>query len=148
MEIYNKLPDDIKDIILNKYLIYPQKKELLNDIENFKKYKDGIYRIYELLGYEYGDDYTDDFNIYSVIDNDLMAFWNNDTAYIYGITDENYAKMFRQLAFKVKNDCDSIKALHNFHLNIDISPKTKINRYLAGLTVEERAKFIAILKDK
>ena len=36
MEIYEKLPDDIKDIILNKYLIYPQKKELLYDIENFK----------------------------------------------------------------------------------------------------------------
>jgi len=93
MEIYNKLPDDIKDIILNKYLIYPQKKELLNDIENFKKYKNIIYKIYKILGYEYNDNYIDDFNIYSVIDNDLMAFWNNDTAYIYGITDENYAKM-------------------------------------------------------
>jgi len=148
MEIYNKLPDDIKDIILNKYLIYPQKKELLNDIENFKKYKNIIYKIYKILGYEYNDNYIDDFNIYSVIDNDLMAFWNNDTAYIYGITDENYAKMFRSLAFKIKNNCDSIKARHNFHLNINISPKTKINRYLAGLTLKERAKFISILKNK
>lgn len=148
MEIYNKLPDDIKYIILNKYLIYPQKKELLNDIENFKKFKDGIYSIYKHLGYEYNDDYTDDYNIYAVIDNDLMAFWNNDTAYIYGITDENYAKMFKLLAFKIKNECDSTKALYNFHLNIDISPKTKINRYLAGLTIDERAKFVEILKNK
>jgi hypothetical protein len=148
MEIYNKLPDDIKDIILNKYLIYPQKKELLNDIENFKKYKDGIYKIYEHLGYEYNNDYTNDFNIYAVIDNDLMAFWNDDMAYIYGITDKNYAKMFRLLAFKIKNDSYGSKAQHNFHMNINISSKTKINRYLAGLTMEERAKFVSILKDK
>lgn len=148
MDIYDNLPDDIKYIILNKYLLYPQNKELLNDIENFKKYKDGIYSIYEHRGYEYNNDYTDDFNIYSVFDNDLMSFWNDDIAYNDSITNKNYEKMLRIMAFKIKNDCDSIKARHNFHLNIDISPKTKINRYLAGLTIEERAKFVSTLKNK
>ena len=70
MNIYNKLPDDIKEIILNKYLIYPQKKELLDDIANFTKMKNGIYKIYQLIGYEYTDDFTDDINIDAAIDND------------------------------------------------------------------------------
>jgi len=147
MEIYEKLPDDIKDIILNKYLIYPQKKELLNDIRNFIKNKNAIYKFYELLGYEYNDDYTDNFNIYATIDNDLMAFWNDDNAYMYGISDDNNTKMLRLLAFEIKNNYDSSRARHNFHMNLKISPKTKINRYLAGLTIDERSKFILLLKE-
>lgn len=145
MNIFDKLPDDIQSLILNKYLIFPQDNILLNDIRSFDSHRNKIFKRYEKIGYEYGNDYMDEFNIYSIIDNDLMAFWNDDVAYIIGVTDKNYVKMFRQLAFNIKNDKDSIMANYNFHLNTKISPKTKINRYLAGLTIDERVSFIKLL---
>ena len=101
---------------LNKYLIYPQDNGLLNDIRSFYSHRNKIFKRYEKIGYEYGNDYMDEFNIYSIIDNDLMAFWNDDVAYTLGVTDKNYIKMFRQLAFNIKNDKDSIMANYNFHL--------------------------------
>jgi hypothetical protein len=145
MNIFDKLPDDIQSLILNKYLIYPQDHGLLNDIRSFNNHKNKIFKRYEKIGYEYGNDYLDEFNIYSIIDNDLMAFWNDDVAYVLGVTDKNYIKMFRQLAFNIKHNKDSVMANYNFHLNTEISPKTKINRYLAGLTIEERERFIKLL---
>ena len=147
MNIFNKLPDDIQSLILNKYLIYPQNHGLLNDIRSFNEHRNKIFKIYEKIGYEYGNDYLDEFNIYSIIDNDLMAFWNDDNAYMYGISDDNNTKMLRLLAFEIKNNYDSSRARHNFHMNLKISPKTKINRYLAGLTIDERSKFILLLKE-
>jgi hypothetical protein len=145
MNIFDKLPDDIQILILNKYLIFPQDNILLNDIRSFDEHRNKIFKIYEKIGYEYGNDYMDEFNIYSIIDNDLMAFWNDDVDYLIGVTDKNYIKMFRQLAFNIKNDKDSIMANYNFHLNTKTSPKTKINRYLAGLTIDERDSFIKLL---
>jgi hypothetical protein len=142
MNIYKKLPDDIKEIILNKYLIYPQKKELLDDIANFTKMKNGIYNIYQLIGYEYTDDFTDDINIDAAIDNDLMAYWNNDIAYYQGISNDNVNKMQRIFAYNVKSNLNADLAKYNFHLSIKTSPKTKINRYLAGLNTNERRDFV------
>jgi len=142
MDIYDKLPDDIKEIILNKYLIYPQKKELLDDIANFTKMKNGIYEIYQLIGYEYTDDFTDDTNIDAAIDNDLMAYWNDDIAYYQGISENNIKKMQRLLSYNIKSNLNTNLAKYNFHLSIKTSPKTKINRYLAGLNIEERKDFI------
>ena len=80
MNIFDKLPDDIQSLILNKYLIFPQDHGLLNDIRSFYSHRNKIFKRYEKIGYEYGDDYMDEFNIYSIIDNDLMAFWNDDVA--------------------------------------------------------------------
>jgi len=141
---YDELYEDLQNIILSK-VRNPQNKNLLEDITNYKISKICIFKQYEKIGYEYNDDYTDDFNIYSIIDNDLMSFWNDDIAYMLKITDKNYNKMLRQLAFKIKNNNNSSIAIYNFHKNSNILPKTKINRYLAGLTVEERQDFISII---
>ena len=145
MNIFNELPDDIKNLILNKYLIYPQDKTLLEDIRNYKKNKDIIFKIYEIKGYEYECDYTEEFNIYSTIDNDLMAYWNDDVAYVNGIMEKNFNKMFRLLSFKIKHDKENEKAVYNFHMNYKIPLESKINRYIGGLNINERNKFINLL---
>jgi|TARA_Y100000389_G_scaffold185576_1_gene205131 hypothetical protein len=147
MNIFNELPDDIKNLILNKYLLYPQDKTLLEDIRNYKKNKILIYKIYEKKGYEYNCDYTDEFNIYSAIDNDLMAYWNDDVAYDNGIVKKNFNKMIRILSFKIKYDKENEKAVYNFHMNCKIPLESKINRYIGGLNINERNKFINLLKN-
>jgi len=147
MNIFNELPDDIKNLILNKYLLYPQDKTLLEDIRNYKKNKILIYKIYEKKGYEYNCDYTDEFNIYSAIDNDLMAYWNDDVAYDNGIVKKNFNKMIRILSFKIKYDKENEKAVYNFHMKCKIPLESKINRYIGGLNINERNKFINLLKN-
>tara|TARA_B100000795_G_C22802987_1_gene442975 strand:- start:4319 stop:4762 length:444 start_codon:yes stop_codon:yes gene_type:complete len=146
MNILNELPYDIQNIILSK-IRNPQNKELLEDIKNFKNNKDIIFKIYEKNGYEYKCDYSNEFNIYSIIDNDLMAYWNDDVAYMNGITEKNYNKMFRILSFKLKHDLNNEKSIYNFHMNYKIQLKSKINKYIGGLNVNERNGFINLLKN-
>ena len=141
--LYN-IPDDIINKIEN-YIIFPQNKNLLDDIKNFKIMKDKIYNIYLTKGFEYTDDYTDDFNIYAWIENDLLAYYNNNIAYIDDITNDNIEKLLRQLSFKIKKEKKGhIYALANFHFNMNINKKSRINRYIGNLTTNERIKFIEL----
>jgi hypothetical protein len=141
--LYN-IPDDIINKIEN-YIIFPQNKNLLDDIKNFKIMKDKIYNEYNEQGFEYTDDYTDDFNIYSWIENDLLAYYNNNIAYIDDITNDNIEKLLRQLSFKIKKEKKgNIYAMANFHFNMNINKKSRINRYIGNLTINERIKFIEL----
>lgn len=133
---YNELDDDLKNLVLSK-IRSPQKKELLDDIVSFKKHKDIIYNKYLLNGFEYTDDYTDDFNIYSKIENDLMSYYNDKYAYIDNSSINNIKKINRLLVSKYKKNI-----FFNFHLNLKINIKSRINRYIGCLNIDERNNFI------
>jgi hypothetical protein len=133
---FNNLDKDLQELILNK-IYYKQNKDLLNDIENYNQIKNIIFKKYEKLGFIYNDDYTDDLNIYSRIENDLMAYYNNDYAYFDKSYLNNNKKINRLLVSKYKKN-----VFYNFHLNLDINIKSRINRYIACLNINERNDFI------
>jgi len=139
---YNELDDDLKNLVLSK-VRNPQNKELLADIINFKKQKETIYNKYLENGFEYSDQYDDEFNIHAWIENDLTAYYNNDIAYIDDIIDSNIDKLSRQLCFKIKKEKKGeTEAVYRYHLDIKVNPISKINRYIGNLTISEREDFI------
>lgn len=140
MDIFDRLPDDLKDNVL-KYIKYPQNSDLLADIRDFKLSRDFIVNSYLSNGFCSNEDFQDIRNAYSWIENDLMRYWNDEVSYIDKITDNNYNKMSRLLAYNIKSGIDKDKALSNFHLNVKICPKHKINVYIACLTMDERIEF-------
>ena len=130
---YNELDDDIKNLVLSK-VRNPQNKKLLDDIVNFKKQKDTIYTKYLKNGFEYTDNYDDDFNIHAWIDNDLTEYY---------IKDSNINILTRQYCYKIKKEKKGEKdTIYNFYFNMKIDCKSKINRYIANLTIQEREAFI------
>lgn len=139
---YDELDYDLQNLVLSK-VRNPQNKDLLNDITNYNKQKTEIYNKYLQNGFEYTDDYKDDFNIHAYIDNDLMLYYNKDEAYMYGISDSNKNKLERQLAYNIKkNKNGESKTLYDYHLNINIGCISKVNRYIANMTIDERQEFI------
>lgn len=139
---YNELDDDLKNLVLSK-VRNNQNKELLDDIINFKKQKESIYKKYLENGFEYSDEYDDDLNIHAWIENDLTSYYNNDIDYIHDIIDSNIDKLSRQLCFKIKKEKKGeTDAVYHYHLNININPISKINRYIGNLTISERDDFI------
>lgn len=140
---YEELDDDLKNIVLSK-IRNPQKKELLNDIVSYKKQKDIIYEKYLENGFEYTEDYGDNFNIYGWIENDLSGYYNNDIAYMDNIVDSNIDKLLRQNCYKIKSGIKGeTNTIYNYHLNNKIDAKSKINRYIANLKINEREDFIS-----
>tara|TARA_Y100000389_G_scaffold189450_1_gene213206 strand:+ start:674 stop:1096 length:423 start_codon:yes stop_codon:yes gene_type:complete len=133
---FNNLAEDLQELVLSK-IIYKQNKELLDDIKNYKKNKNIIFKKYNDLGYIYNDDYTDDFNIYSKIENDLMSYYNDKYAYIDNSSINNIKKINRLLVSKYKKNI-----FFNFHLNFKINIKSRINRYIGCLNIDERNNFI------
>jgi hypothetical protein len=141
---YNELDDDLKNLVLSK-IRNPQNKELLDDIINFQKQKDAIYKKYLENGFEYTENYDDDFNIHAWIDNDLSGYYNNGIAYINNIENTNINKLMRQYCYRIKKEKKGeTDTVYNFHLNMKIDCKSKINRYIANLTIDEREDFIKI----
>lgn len=139
---YNELNDDLKNLVLTK-VRNPQNKELLDDIIDYKKQKDAIYRKYLENGFEYTENYEDDLNIHAWIENDLSGYYNNDIEYINNIEDTNINKLSRQYCYRIKKEKKGeTNTIYNFHLNMNIDCKSKINRYIANLTIEERKDFI------
>jgi hypothetical protein len=133
---FNNLDKDLQELVLSK-IIYKQNKELLDDIKNYKESKNIIFKKYNDVGYIYNDDYTDDFNIYSKIENDLMSFFNDQYAYIDNSSINNIKKINRLLVSKYKKNI-----FFNFHLNFKINIKSRINRYIGCLNIDERNNFI------
>lgn len=134
---FNNLDKDLQELVLNK-IIYKQNKELLDDIKNYKENKNIIFKKYNDLGYIYNNDYTDDFNIYSKIENDLMSYYNDQYAYIDNSSINNIKKINRLLVSKYKKNI-----FFNFHLNFKINIKSRINRYIGCLNIDERNNFIS-----
>jgi len=140
---YEELDDDLKNIVLSK-VRNPQNKELLNDIVSYKKQKDIIYEKYLENGFEYTEDYGDDLNIYGWIENDLSGYYNNNVAYINKIIDSNIDKLSRQYCYKIKSVIKGkTNTIFNYHLNNNIDAKSKINRYIGNLKINEREEFIS-----
>lgn len=133
---FNNLDKDLQELVLSK-IIYKQNKELLDDIKNYKENKNIIFKKYNDLGYIYNDDYTDDFNIYSKIENDLMSYYNDEYAYIDNSSINNIKKINRLLVSNYKKNI-----FFNFHLNFKINIKSRINRYIGCLNIDERNNFI------
>lgn len=144
---YEELDDDLKNIVLSK-IRNSQNKELLNDIVSYKKQKDIIYNKYLENGFEYTDDYGDDFNIYGWIENDLSGYYNNNIAYIDNITELNIDKLSRQYCYKIKSAIKGeTNSIFNYHLNNKIDAISKINRYIGNLTIDERNDFISKINE-
>ena len=122
MEIFDRLPEDLQYNVL-KYITYPQNSDLLADIRDFKLSRDFIVNSYVSNGFCSNEDYKNNINAYSWIENDLMRYWNDEVSYIDNITDNNYKKMSRLLAYNIKSSINKDRAFNNFHLNIKNCPK-------------------------
>ena len=107
MSILNKLsylyniPEDITNKIEN-YIIFPQNKNLLNDIKNFKIMKDKIYNEYSEQGFIQNNDVLDEYNITSQFDTDLLYYFNDLKLYSEIITKNNINKVERLLVYNLK----------------------------------------------
>lgn len=152
MSILNKLsylyniPDDITNKIEN-YIIFPQNKNLLNDIKNFKIMKDKIYNEYSEQGFIQNNDVLDEYNITSQFDTDLLYYFNDLKLYSEIITKNNINKVERLLVYNLKKNIYGEKrALDNFHINFKIPIISRINRYLACLTIDERSDYFEYIK--
>ena len=65
---------DLQNLIYSK-IYYKQPKDLLDDILNYHKSYNYIITKYKKLGLIDNLDYSDDFNLYVWLENDLSAFF-------------------------------------------------------------------------
>ena len=102
---------------------------LMDDIKNYKKCKE------ELFEYCYKNGYTS-----KMIKEKIIYYMNDYSPCFYGISKNNYKKIRRLMAYKIKEK--KYIYLYSLILNNDNNPKTEINRYLGCLTVDERNIFL------
>jgi len=101
----------------------------MEDIKNYKKCKEELSEYCEKRGF------TD-----NIIKEQIIYYMNDYSPYIYGISKNNYNKIKRLVAYKIKEK--KYIYLYSLILNNDNNPKTEINRYLGCLTVDERNTFM------
>jgi hypothetical protein len=102
---------------------------LMEDIKNYKKCKEELSEYCEKRGF------TD-----NIIKEQIIFYMNDYSPCIYGISKNNYKKIKRLVAFRIKEK--KYIYLYSLILNNDNNPKTEINRYLGCLTVDERNTFM------
>jgi hypothetical protein len=102
---------------------------LMEDIRNYKKSKDDLYEYCENNGYTHE-------NMKSAI----IYYMNDYSPCLYGISKNNYKKIRRIVAYKIKEK--KYIYLYSLILNCEGNPKTEINRYLGCLTTDERNLFL------
>ena len=102
---------------------------LMDDIKNYKKCKE------ELFDYCDKNGYTS-----KMIKEKIIYYMNDYSPCFYGISKNNYKKIRRLMAYKIKEK--KYIYLYSLILNNDNNPKTEINRYLGCLTVDERNIFL------
>lgn len=129
---------DLQHLIYSK-IYYKQPKDLLDDILNYHKSYNYIITKYKKHGLIDNLDYSDDFNLYVWLENDLCAFFN-DNLDSYNIISLNNIKKIKRL--KITNTKKFKDLMHSFHLSFNIDIKTRINRYIACLTIAERKLFM------
>ena len=129
---------DLQHLIYSK-IYYKQPKDLLDDILNYHKSYNYIITKYKKHGLIDNLDYSDDFNLYVWLENDLCAFFN-DNLDSYNIITLNNIKKIKRL--KITNTKKFKDLMHSFHLSFNIDIKTRINRYIACLTIAERKLFM------
>ena len=129
---------DLQHLIYSK-IYYKQPKDLLDDIVNYHKSYNYIITKYKKHCLIDNLDYSDDFNLYVWLENDLCAFFN-DNLDSYNITSLNNIKKIKRL--KITNTKKFKDLMHSFHLSFNIDIKTRVNRYIACLTIAERKLFM------
>jgi hypothetical protein len=129
---------DLQHLIYSK-IYYKQPKDLLDDIVNYHKSYNYIITKYKKHCLIDDFDYSDDFNLYVWLENDLCAFFN-DNLDSYNITSLNNIKKIKRL--KITNTKKFKDLMHSFHLSFNIDIKTRVNRYIACLTIAERKLFM------
>ena len=112
-------------------------RELLNDIKNFKQMKKQIIKKYE--------DYSTEADKYGWILNDIAGYYNDDLAYINGITPNNITRVNR--LFIIKHNKNKYRLCNAFHDNFVSTNEIKhlkklFNRSLGCLTPKEREEFL------
>jgi len=142
----NKLPEDLQLDIYSR-IKYPQNKNLILDIKTFYMVKKSIYSEYlsNVSSNDNEEDYYNNNNIHSCIDNDLMRFFNDNINYFHEKTRINEIRMNRILAYRIKYKLYNNKATFNFDRNTKTCPKTHINRYIGCLNVDERGELLTYL---
>tara|TARA_Y100000389_G_scaffold24262_1_gene20929 strand:+ start:2975 stop:3424 length:450 start_codon:yes stop_codon:yes gene_type:complete len=141
---FYELDEDLQEYILSK-VRNPQPINLQKDIINYKISKDKIFKKYIEKGYDY--DINNEFYIYYQIENDLLRYYNDDVATMYGLTETNIEKLERILSIKINMEKSS-KALvgtnimHTCNINVNM----RINMLIGCLTINEREEFISSLK--
>jgi hypothetical protein len=102
---------------------------LMEDIRNYKKSKDDLYEYCENNGYTH-----------EKMKSAIIYYMNDYSPCLYGISKNNYKKIRRITAYKIKEK--KYIYLYSLILNYDSNPKTEINRYLGCLTTDERNLFL------
>lgn len=113
--------------------------ELLNDIKNFSKMKKQIIKKY--------DEYDIEVDKYGWLVNDIYGYYNDDLAFIDGVSDGNIEKVSRLFLVKDKSYLDKYHLCNVFHDIIQphceiLHLKKLFNRSLGCLTPKERQEFL------
>lgn len=137
---YDELDTDLQNLILSK-IRYPQNKNLLEDIIDYKKSKDNIFNEYFNKGFDY--DVNSEFYIYFQIENDLLRYFNDDHGTMYCITETNIEKLERILSIKKKMEIKSkalvaTQIMNNNRINVNM----RINMLIGCLKINERKDFL------
>jgi len=128
----------IKFLNSDKMICY--NKELLNDIRSYHKTKKKILNIYKNNGFIDNNNYNNDNNLYTTIQNDLSSYFNDDLAYMYCLSLNNMLRLKRLYVVKIRKNLFDI--IINFHFNFNNDIKSSINRYIGCMTIDERLEFI------
>ena len=137
MNIFEKLPYDLQ-LKVYSYIIFPQNKELLEDIKSYYNIKKLLYIKYLCKGLIYNDDYCEYLNIHVWINYDLRIYWNNNKPFNKKIAKNNKSKFNKLLINKNSN----YQTIYNYSNNLTISCKFNINTYIGSLKNHERLYFI------
>ena len=141
MNIFVKLPYDLQ-LIVYSYIIFPQNKELLEDIKSYYNIKKLLYIKYLSKGLIYNDDYSEYLNIHVWINYDLRIYWNNNKPINKKIAKNNKSKFNKLLAYKIEYKNSNDQTIYNYYNNLTISCKFNINTYIGSLKNHERLCFI------
>jgi hypothetical protein len=134
MDIFKKLPDEIKWYILS-FHANPQPKYLLNDIKHYTSSRNIIQNIY-IRRWDWSPVESPD----EWLDNDLVGYLNNNVATMSGYVNRIYDVFSRHFMAQKYTKTQLISIFNSYPKNIK-----RTNNLLWGiLTMEERDGFIEV----
>ena len=92
------------------------------------------------MGFIDNNNYNNDNNLYTTIQNDLSSYFNDDLAYMCCLSLNNILRLKRLYVVKISKKLFDI--IINFHFNFNNNIKSSINRYIGCMTIDERLEFI------
>jgi hypothetical protein len=134
-----KLPQDVVDYII-PYTYQLQNKPLLEDIKNFNETKKIVLELYYNYWIVYFNEEVHEDKYWLI--NDLIAFFNNYEATMYGYTEKFY-NIFRR-----NQSLQSCETINNYvNLLEDKQVDSQINILWALLTPKERSDIIVSMQE-